>query len=143
MERLTRLFPLRAFGRLRHLRGLVPCGTFTRAAAAFDAMVSAPGLAAVQASPATSTAESPMCDRQGTTELALPSGLPAFSRVPLRQGVPQVASPARQSPRGNDLVRIYRGPSRLVLVGHIDAVCNMIDRYIAAEGAGVAHGLID
>ncbi|MCG1054803.1 hypothetical protein KQH49_07470 [Mycetohabitans sp. B5] len=107
MKRLAHLFPLRAFGRLRHLRGLVPCGASSR--------------------PATS----------------LPSGLPAFARVPLRHGVPQ-AEPTRRRPlRKDDPVRVYRSASRVVLVGHIDAVCSMIDRYIAAEETGVAPSLLD
>jgi hypothetical protein len=33
-------------------------------------------------------------------------------------------------------VRVYEGPSRVILVGKIDAVCGMIDRYIADERAG-------
>ena len=35
MERLARLLPFRQFGRLRHLRELVPCGSLTALASNF------------------------------------------------------------------------------------------------------------
>jgi len=62
---------------------------------------------------------------------------PAFARVPLRQTVPPIFSGHRAT-SGADPVRVYHGASRLVLVGHIDEVCEMIDRYIAAENTGLA-----
>jgi hypothetical protein len=139
MERLARLFPLRAFGRLRHLRGLVPCGALPRASVSLDAI--APPPSAIPPAPFAATPGA--SDGRGVTDRGLPSKWPAFARVPLRQGLPQATPPARRASHGDDSVRIYRGPSRLVLVGHIDAVCSMIDRYIAAEGAGVGHGLLD
>jgi hypothetical protein len=35
-------------------------------------------------------------------------------------------------------VRVYHGPSRVILVGTIDAVCQMIDRCIDDERASAA-----
>jgi hypothetical protein len=138
MKRLARLFPLRAFGRLRHLRGLVPCGASSHPATPF-------GLLMGGATPA-QRPTAPTHDGMAHVVreyMELPSSLPAFARVPLRHGVPQ-AEPARRRPwREDDPVRVYRSASRVVLVGHIDAVCSMIDRYIAAEETGVAHGLLD
>ena len=106
MERLARLLPFRQFGRLRHLRELVPCGSLTalasnvagRTASLFD--------------------EEPQ---------PLPSAQPAFARVSLNSALN--AEPARRAP-----VRVYHGPSRLIMVGTVDAVCNMIDRAIAEQG---------
>ena len=57
---------------------------------------------------------------------SLPSALPAFARVSLKAALN--AEPARRAP-----VRVYHGPSRLIMVGTIDAVCRMIDRCIAEE----------
>jgi hypothetical protein len=52
-----------------------------------------------------------------------------------------VADVAASNPA--DPVRVYRGPSRVTLVGHIDAVCRMIDRCIAEENAGLGRGLFE
>jgi hypothetical protein len=35
-------------------------------------------------------------------------------------------------------VRVYHGPSRVIMVGSIDAVCRMIDRCIAEQQADLA-----
>jgi|ERR1700730_5668860 hypothetical protein len=113
MERLARLLPFRQFGRLRHLRNLVPC-------AALDAVVSAPSL----------------FERAPTEVSPLPSALPAFARVSLNSGLNTEA--ARRAP-----VRVYHGPSRLIMVGTVDAVCRMIDRCIAEERAGVQGALFE
>ncbi|MCG1042485.1 hypothetical protein KQH60_07975 [Mycetohabitans sp. B8] len=138
MERLARLFPLHAFGRLRHLRGLMPCGASSCPAPSFELLMSS-------ATPA-QRSTAPMHDGVAHAmrqNMALPSRLPAFARMPLRHGEPQ-AEPARRRPwQEDDPVRVYRSASRVVLVGHIDAVCSMIDQYIAAEETGVAHGLLD
>ncbi|WP_250499420.1 hypothetical protein [Caballeronia sp. GAWG1-5s-s] len=71
MERFARLLPFRQFGRLRHLRALIPCGTAapSRAEAAPDLFYSMP---------------------------ALPSRQPAFARVSLTQTVH--AEPPRSTP---------------------------------------------
>ncbi|HEY4297978.1 MAG TPA: hypothetical protein VGM85_16015 [Paraburkholderia sp.] len=111
MERLARLLPFRQFGRLRHLRNLVPCSLIEapseRTASLFDA-------------PAEVS--------------SLPSSLPAFARVSLNSGL-NTAEPARRAP-----VRVYHGPSRLIMVGTVDAVCRMIDRCIADEAN--VHGAV-
>jgi hypothetical protein len=44
------------------------------------------------------------------------------------------AEPARRAP-----VRVYHGSSRLIMVGTVDAVCNMIDRAIAEQGDQLAQ----
>ncbi len=111
MERLARLLPFRQFGRLRHLRGRMPCAPLGSAAP--DAIAPAP---------AASVAEQASL---------LPSALPAFARVSLNAGLHH-AEPARRAP-----VRVYHGPSRLIMVGTIDAVCRMIDRCIAEERSAV------
>ncbi|MGE8474109.1 MAG: hypothetical protein ACN6QC_22875, partial [Paraburkholderia hospita] len=98
MERLARLLPFRQFGRLRHLRELVPCGSLTALASNF-----AGGTASL-------FDEEPQ---------PLPSAQPAFARVSLNSGLN--AEPARRAP-----VRVYHGSSRLIMVGTVDAVCNMI-----------------
>jgi hypothetical protein len=104
MERLARMLPFRQFGRLRHLRKLVPCSLIEPSPAStlslFDTPASGSGL---------------------------PSSLPAFARVSLNSGL-NTAEPARRAP-----VRVYHGPSRLIMVGTMDAVCRMIDRCIADE----------
>src|SRR5579864_8933696 len=114
MERLARLLPFRQFGRLRHLRKLVPCSLIEASSAStpslFDAPAGVPGL---------------------------PSSLPAFARVSLNSGL-NTAEPARRAP-----VRVYHGPSRLIMVGTVDAVCRMIDRCIAEERAGVQGALFE
>ncbi|MBW9104114.1 hypothetical protein [Paraburkholderia phenoliruptrix] len=116
MERLARLLPFRQFGRLRHLRKLVPCSLIEASSATtaslFDSPASGPGVHAALSSSMSSS---------------LPSSLPAFARVSLNSGL-NMAEPARRAP-----VRVYHGPSRLIMVGTVDAVCRMIDRCIAEE----------
>jgi hypothetical protein len=110
MERLARLLPIRQFGRLRHLRQLVPCAPF------------------VASSPSKGQTASLFDDEPQ----ALPSTLPAFARVSLNSAIN--AEPARRAP-----VRVYHGPSRTIMVGTVDAVCRMIDRAIAEEGDRLAQ----
>lgn len=110
MERLARMLPFRQFGRLRHLRKLVPCSLI-------EASSSTPSLFDAPAG-----------------VLGLPSSLPAFARVSLNSGL-NTAEPARRAP-----VRVYHGPSRLIMVGTVDAVCRMIDRCIADEAN--VHGAV-
>ncbi|MBW0447329.1 hypothetical protein EN871_17650 [bacterium M00.F.Ca.ET.228.01.1.1] len=116
MERLARLLPFRQFGRLRHLRKLVPCSLIEASSATtaslFDSPASGSGVHAALSSSLSSS---------------LPSSLPAFARVSLNSGL-NMAEPARRAP-----VRVYHGPSRLIMVGTVDAVCRMIDRCIAEE----------
>lgn len=116
MERLARLLPFRQFGRLRHLRKLVPCSLIEASSATtaslFDSPASGSGVHAALSSSMSSS---------------LPSSLPAFARVSLNSGL-NMAEPARRAP-----VRVYHGPSRLIMVGTVDAVCRMIDRCIAEE----------
>jgi hypothetical protein len=118
MERLARLLPFRQFGRLRHLRNLVPC-------AVLDAM-HAPRTASLfdfeEHERSMSDADEP------SRHASLPSSQPAFARVSLNAALN--AEPARRAP-----VRVYHGPSRLIMVGTVDAVCSMIDRCIAEEHA--------
>ncbi|HYS65877.1 MAG TPA: hypothetical protein VEN30_18980 [Paraburkholderia sp.] len=111
MERLARLLPFRQFGRLRRLRKLVPCSLNGASA------VSTPSL--FDSAPSVSS---------------LPSSLPAFARVSLNAGL-NMAEPARRAP-----VRVYHGPSRLIMVGTMEAVCRMIDRCIADEAN--LHGAV-
>jgi hypothetical protein len=118
MDRLARLLPFRQFGRLRHLRGIVPC-----------APLEAP-LALTRATRFEEQAP------QTAASAALPSALPAFARVSLNGALR--AEPAQRGP-----VRVYHSASRLIMVGTIDAVCRMIDRCIAEEHAGVQRGLFD
>ena len=66
---------------------------------------------------------------------ALPSRQPAFARVSLSSTVHP--EPAQRAP-----VRVYRGQSRVILVGKIDEVSRMIDRCIAEESAGLAGGIL-
>ncbi|ACC70813.1 hypothetical protein PPMP20_05705 [Paraburkholderia phymatum] len=110
MERFARLLPFRQFGRLRHLRNLVPCGSLTALA-------------------------SNVADRTASLfddePQPLPSAQPAFARVSLNSALN--AEPARRAP-----VRVYHGPSRLIMVGTVGAVCNMIDRAIAEQGDRLA-----
>jgi len=118
MERLARLLPFRQFGRLRHLRNIVPCAPRNAASTVspFDRDATFGGASAAPAS--------------------LPSTLPAFARVSLNSGLN--AEAARRAP-----VRVYHGPSRLIMVGTVDAVCRMIDRCIAEERAGVQGALFE
>ncbi|MFL9869058.1 hypothetical protein PQR67_33235 [Paraburkholderia fungorum] len=113
MERLARLLPFRPFGRLRHLRKLVPCSL-------------------IEASPVGTSSLSLFDAPAGGA--GLPSSLPAFVRVSLNSGL-NTAEPARRAP-----VRVYHGPSRLIMVGTVDAVCRMIDRCIADEAN--VHGAV-
>lgn len=111
MERLARLLPFRQFGRLRHLRSLIPCSSAEAQAAQTASLFDAPA-----------------------SDAGLPSSLPAFARVSLNSGL-NTAEPQRRAP-----VRVYHGPSRLIMVGTMDAVCNMIDRCIADEAK--LHGAL-
>ncbi|AXE92207.1 hypothetical protein ACTJLC_01240 [Paraburkholderia sp. 22099] len=111
MERLARLLPFRQFGRLRRLRKLVPCS--------------------VSGAPAVST---PSLFDSPDGVSSLPSSLPAFARVSLNAGL-NMAEPERRAP-----VRVYHGPSRLIMVGTMEAVCRMIDRCIADEAN--VHGAV-
>lgn len=107
MDRLARFMPFRAFGRLRHLRGLISCPPLDTAAAHSGRQADDAARAGMQ-----------------------PAALPAFARVSLNSALH--AEPARRAP-----VRVYHGPSRVILVGTIDAVCQMIDRCIDDERAGM------
>lgn len=115
MERLARLLPFRQFGRLRHLRKLVPCSL-------------------IEASTASTPSLFDSLDEAANLPSSLPSSLPAFARVSLNSGL-NTAEPARRAP-----VRVYHGPSRLIMVGTVDAVCRMIDRCIAEEAN--VHGVV-
>ena len=110
MDRLARLMPFRAFGRLRHLRSVIPCPPLEAAD--------------IHAAPHSSDIARAGAEMQ-------PAALPAFARVSLNSALH--AEPARRAP-----VRVYHGPSRVILVGTIDAVCKMIDRCIDDERAGAA-----
>jgi hypothetical protein len=65
----------------------------------------------------------------------LPSRQPAFARVSLNASVHTQAE--QRAP-----VRVYRGESRVIMVGNINAVSRMIDRCIDEERAGVEGGLL-
>jgi hypothetical protein len=65
----------------------------------------------------------------------LPSRQPAFARVSLNVSVHTQAE--QRAP-----VRVYRGESRVIMVGNINAVSRMIDRCIEEERAGVEGGLL-
>ncbi|MGH8778733.1 hypothetical protein [Paraburkholderia sp.] len=72
MERFARLLPFRQFGRLRHLRGVVPCAPLE-------------------------TAGTPsLFDSAPSGQSSLPSSLPAFARVSLNASLN--AEPARRAP---------------------------------------------
>ncbi len=66
---------------------------------------------------------------------ALPSRQPAFARVSLNGAVH--ADATDRAP-----VRVYRGESRVILVGKIDEVARMIDRCIDEERAGLRGGIL-
>ncbi|MBP0589010.1 hypothetical protein J8I87_04575 [Paraburkholderia sp. LEh10] len=119
MERLARLLPFRQFGRLRHLRNLVPCAPLSESLSALASSGDASHLAGRTAS---------LFDDE---RQALPSALPAFARVSLNSALN--TEPARRAP-----VRVYHGPSRTIMVGTVDAVCQMIDRAIAEEADRLA-----
>ncbi|MDE1184443.1 hypothetical protein [Paraburkholderia sp.] len=128
MERLARLLPFRQFGRLRHLRNLVPCAPLA-ARSAEPSLFDAPH-------DGQASHESPQsAGSVGSAAPVLPSSLPAFARVSLNSGL-NIAEPARRAP-----VRVYHGPSRVIMVGTVDAVCRMIDRCIAEENAGAPNPL--
>lgn len=133
MERLARLLPFRQFGRLRHLRGLASCAAQSARASAgalsgslFDDLADVADLASDPASrPESHPVEIP----------PLPSAQPAFARVSLNSALNH-ADPQRRAP-----VRVYHGPSRLIMVGTVDAVCRMIDRCIAEQHADMPAAL--
>jgi hypothetical protein len=66
---------------------------------------------------------------------ALPSRQPAFARVSLNSGVHAEAE--QRAP-----VRVYRGETRVILVGKIGEVSRMLDRYIDEERAGVRGSML-
>jgi hypothetical protein len=114
MERLARLLPFRQFGRLRHLRGIASC-------AVREAHASATSLGRqVNASLFDDLDSEPNAS-------ALPSAQPAFARVSLNSTL-NTEQPGRRAP-----VRVYHGPSRLIMVGTMEAVCRAIDRCIAEQ----------
>ncbi|RQH07466.1 hypothetical protein [Paraburkholderia dinghuensis] len=134
MERLARLLPFRQFGRLRHLRGLAGCAAQNARASAgalsgslFDDLAEVgPGQKShLAAHLAAHTSDLP----------PLPSAQPAFARVSLNSTLNN-ADPQRRAP-----VRVYHGPSRLIMVGTVDAVCRMIDRCIAEQHADMPAAL--
>jgi hypothetical protein len=123
MERLARLLPFRQFGRLRHLRGVADCAA--RHARATAAALSGSLFEAADDESAAEVVELP----------PLPSAQPAFARISLNSTLNH-AEPTRGAP-----VRVYHGPSRLIMVGTIDAVCSMIDRCIAEQQADLPVAL--
>ncbi|WP_233863439.1 hypothetical protein [Paraburkholderia adhaesiva] len=122
MERLARLLPFRQFGRLRHLRGLASC-------AAQNARASAGALSGSLFDDLSEVGRSQTShlDAHLGDLPPLPSAQPAFARVSLNSTLNH-ADPQRRAP-----VRVYHGPSRLIMVGTVDAVCRMIDRCIAEQ----------
>ncbi|CAH2810980.1 MAG: hypothetical protein CBARDMAM_6261 [uncultured Caballeronia sp.] len=64
----------------------------------------------------------------------LPSRQPAFARVSLSAVHTQAEQRAS--------VRVYRGESRVIMIGNIAAVSRMIDRCIDEERAGAESGLL-
>lgn len=106
MDRLARLIAFRQFGRLRHLRSVVPCP------------------------PIDSSSEPIQGGAPSLPVSTQPSAMPAFARVSLQSTIHP--EPGRRAP-----VRVYHGPSRVILVGTVDAVCRMIDRCIDEERAGL------
>jgi hypothetical protein len=127
MERLARLLPFRQFGRLRHLRGVADCAARharATAAALSGSLFDAADYESAGAAPVDAVELPP-----------LPSAQPAFARVSLNSTLNN-AEPTRGAP-----VRVYHGPSRLIMVGTIDAVCSMIDRCIAEQQADLPVAL--
>jgi hypothetical protein len=115
MSRLVRLLSagtaLHNFGRLRASRGVRSCRDKTLSP---HVVHKAPG-------------ELPR--HSGT----MGSALAASKRMAAVRPAPaQLAAPARNA------VRVYRGSSGTTMVGRIDAICRMIDRCIADEGAASA-----
>jgi hypothetical protein len=154
MERVALLLPFRPFGRFRHLRNPQRCAA---------APIRPAG------SPVTDLPGSEHEPR--SLKNLLPSLLPAYSRLSSRlasilppvspsgsfsraasslAGRPAVRPTALSAGAGTTsgvtaavrAVRVYRGPSRLIMVGNINEVCRMIDRCIADESAGLG-GLFD
>jgi len=123
MERLARLLPFRQFGRLRHLRGIASCAVRevrgSAAALSGSLFEDSPEMVAA------STADLPV----------LPSAQPALERVLLHSTL-TTGHPMRLAP-----VRVYQGPSRLILVGTVDAVCRAIDRCIAEQHSDLPAAL--
>ncbi|MEX3934721.1 hypothetical protein AB4Y32_23535 [Paraburkholderia phymatum] len=115
MDRLARLLPFRQFGRLRHLRSLVPCEPL-----------------ATLASNAASSIKGRTASLFDEEPQPLLSAQPAFARVSLNSALN--AEPARRAP-----VRVYHGPSRTIMVGTMEAVCRMIDHAIAEEDNRLAR----
>ncbi|MEX3915407.1 hypothetical protein AB4Y43_04065 [Paraburkholderia sp. BR10872] len=123
MERLARLLPFRQFGRLRHLRGIASCAVreVRGSAAALSGSL---------------FEDSPEMEAASTADLpVLPSAQPAFARVSLNSTL-NTEQPMRRAP-----VRVYQGPSRLILVGTVDAVCRAIDRCIAEQHSDLPAAL--
>jgi hypothetical protein len=148
MKRLARLLPFRQFGRFRPLRALRDCN-----AAGAIALSGTSARAQSSASLWPDLLPDPCIDLPQTSR-------PAFARVALRAPQQKPAAAPRQLPAASagpaiwqeqrdanvaatDPVRVYRGPSRVTLVGHIDAVCRMLDRCIAEENAGLTGGLFE
>jgi hypothetical protein len=150
MKRLARLLPFRQFGRFHHLRMLRECG----AVGTTSWSLAPSGVGPDSSFELDPCIELPQANR------------PAFARLPLRAPLHRQPSAPAQAPAsdipatdaaghgatqkkidaslaGGEPVRVYRGPSRVTLVGHIDAVCRMLDRCIAEENAGLAGGLFD
>jgi hypothetical protein len=130
MERLARLLPFRQFGRLRHLRGVTDCAARharATAAALSGSLFEAEDHESAGAASAEVAELSPLPP--------LPSAQPAFARVSLNSTLNH-AEPTRGAP-----VRVYHGPSRLIMVGTVDAVCRMIDRCIAEQQADLPVAL--
>lgn len=123
MERLARLLPFRQFGRLRHLRGLASCAVIKARASAGALSESLSG-----------SLFDALTDGREDEPAPLPSAQPAYARVSLN-GALNLAEPGRHAP-----VRVYHGPSRLIMVGTVEAVCRMID-CIAEQQAELAPAL--
>jgi hypothetical protein len=118
MERLARLLPFRQFGRLRHLRGIASC-------ALREAHASATALGRRQGAQINGSLFEDIDNEPNAS--ALPSAQPAFARVSLNSTL-NTEQPERRAP-----VRVYHGPSRLIMVGTMEAVCRAIDRCIAEQ----------
>lgn len=130
MERLARLLPFRQFGRLRHLRGIASCAV----RAAHASVATTGSLFDGTADEFSGEIANQGARAESAVLPALPSAQPAFARVSLNSALN--IEPGRRAP-----VRVYHGPSRLIMVGSVDAVCRMIDRCIAeqqADQSGVA-----
>jgi len=133
MERLARLLPLRQYGRLRHLRAPRDCAVIGAAARVrgFDSGHSERHVEHVAnlVSPAWPIRPASSDWPRSITETTVPAG--------------QTTRPAIVAHAAATVVRVYRSSSRVIMVGTIDAVCEMIDRCIAEENAGMTGGLFD